>query len=95
MFICLTLSKINYGQSKMESAFIPDEKPDLNPTHLKKPSQTLDGDHLLLSQQEKQTLKYKFLQNRVLSKNKTVLLVILILGNISVILLLLFLYFSL
>jgi hypothetical protein len=79
----------------MKSAFIPEEKPDLNSTHSKKTSPTLNPDHLLSSELEKRSLKLKFLKNQILAKNKTAIIIILILGNISVILLLLFIYFSL
>lgn len=85
----------DYSQKRMKKAFVPGEKTDLNPIHLNETSPTLEVDYVLSSKQREQTNKLEFLKNKILAKNKTVVLFILISGNIAVILLLLFIYWSL
>ena len=79
----------------MKRAFIPEKQTDLNPTHINESSSSIDSDHLLSSPSENQSIKIRTLKSQKLSKNRTVNVVILILGNIAVILLLLFIYYSL
>jgi len=76
----------------MKRAFIPEEQTDSNPTHINKSSSSLDSDR---SVSEDQSTKLRGLKSQILSRNKTINVVILILGNIAVILLLLFIYYSL
>lgn len=76
----------------MKRAFIPEKQTDSNPTHINKSSSSLDSDH---SVSEDQSTKLRALKSQTLSRNKTINVIILILGNIAVILLLLFIYYSL
>ena len=79
----------------MKRAFIPDEQTDLNPTHINESSTLLESESLLSSTSEDQSIKIRRLKSQTLSRNKNINVVILILGNIAVILLLLFIYYSL
>ena len=79
----------------MKRAFIPEEKTDSNPTHINKSSSSLDNDRSLSPVSEDQSTKLRGLKSQTLARNKTINVVILILGNIAVILLLLFIYYSL
>ena len=79
----------------MKRAFIPEEQTDLNPTHINESSSLLDSDRSLSSVSEDHSTKLRALKSQTLSRNKTINVVILILGNIAVILLLLFIYYSL
>ena len=79
----------------MKRAFIPEEQTDLNPTHINESSTLLDSESLLSSTSEDQSIKIRRLKSQTLSRNKNINVIILILGNIAVILLLLFIYYSL
>lgn len=79
----------------MKSAFIPEENSDLNSKHLNESTTIIDNENLLTPKTEEQAQNIKRLKKQSLAKNKTANIVILILGNIAVILLLLFIYFSL
>ena len=79
----------------MKRAFIPEEQTDLNPTHINESSSLLDSERLLSPTSEDQSIKIRRLKSQTLSRNKNINVVILILGNIAVILLLLFIYYSL
>lgn len=79
----------------MKSAFIPEEKSDLNSNHLNKSTTIIENENLLTPKTEEQAKNIKSLKKQSLLKNKTANIIILILGNIAVILLLLFIYFSL
>lgn len=79
----------------MKSAFIPEDQSDLNPNHLNKTTTIIDAENLLTPPTDEQAQNLKSLKKQSLSKKKTANIVILILGNLAVILLLLFIYFSL
>lgn len=79
----------------MKRALIPKEQTDLNPTHLNESSTSLKTDQILSPVKTGRSNKVKGLKAQTLTRNKIINVVILILGNIAVILLLLFIYYSL
>lgn len=79
----------------MKSAFIPEEKSDLNSNHLNESTTIIDNENLLTPKTEEQAESIRSLKKQSLAKNKIVNIIILILGNVAVILLLLYIYFSL